>query len=157
MTIKAIIALDLEDGLGYKNKLPWPHNSEDMKWFSRQTLNSTVVMGKNTFNSLGKPLPDRHNMVVSDSMPSTSGIEVVKQDIAKSRIAFQSKVMPVYIIGGAKLLDSTLDIIDELYISRIQGVYTCDTYFKKYLTQFKESESHSYYDKNLYIEKWVKN
>lgn len=157
MTIKAVLALDLKDGLGKDNKLPWPYNSADMKWFKETTKQTAVVMGRNTWDSLPKkPLSGRYNIVVSNTMRMTRGIEVVRLDILKSRLRIIEKSMPISIIGGAKLFNFCIDIIDELHISRIPGLYSCDTYLDSYANDFKLVERHNYYDKQLYIEKWVK-
>lgn len=157
MTIKAVIALDLDNGLGRDNNLPWPHNSADLKWFKEQTTDHVVVMGKNTWESLPKkPLPNRYNIVVSNTMKLRNDAEIVRPDILKSRLKTLQNHKPIAIIGGAKLLNSCLDILDELYISRIQSYCNCDTWFLYYQTRFKLVEQHNYHELNLYTEKWIK-
>ena len=66
--IKAILACDDEWGIGKNGDLPWPHNPADLRWFKNNTLNSVVVMGKSTWDSLPrKPLPNRENLIVTTS------------------------------------------------------------------------------------------
>ena len=153
--IRAILALDDNNGLGKDNKLPWPSNLEDLNWFKNITENTTVVMGSNTWDSLPyKPLKNRHNIVVSNRRPFSKDVEIVRPDILKSRLSIIKG--DIWIIGGAFLLESLTDCIQEYWISRISGCYECDTYFSKYLYKTVKYEEHNYYDKELYIEKWKK-
>ncbi len=70
--IRAILACDQDWGIGKDGDLPWPHNPADLKWFKESTLDSTVVMGKTTWDSLPvKPLPNRQHIVVAQSVFSS--------------------------------------------------------------------------------------
>ena len=130
--IRAILAHDAYWGIGKNNTLPWPKNSEDLKWFKECTTGCTVVMGRNTWDSLPlKPLPDRKNVVISNTMKHQDNIEVVQPDIYKSRLAVIKNTDNVWIIGGAKLLENSLDIIDELWLNDVGGVYDCDIFLPK--------------------------
>ena len=139
--IRAILAHDSQYGIGKDGDLPWPKNSEDLKWFKESTSGSTVVMGRNTWNSLPfKPLPNRHNVVVSRNTNLKSDIiEVLRPDIYKSRMNVMSQHEDVWIIGGAQLLESSLDIIDELWLNNVGGEYDCDVFlpYRKIESIFK--------------------
>lgn len=154
--IRAIVALDLEDGMGYKNALPWGYNKYDLQWFKENTIGNVVVMGKNTWDSLPqRPLPQRDNIIVSDTMQCRFDAEIVRRDIFRSRLSIISDCN-VWLIGGSKLISSCYDMIDELWISRIQGYHTCDTFLQGYSTIFTQYETINNTDKQLYIEKWRK-
>jgi len=86
--IRAILACDEEWGIGRDNDLPWPHMQRDLAWFKQCTSNSTVAMGRKTWDSLPrKPLPNRKNIVVSNSnIRLPDGVERVPTDIANSRL-----------------------------------------------------------------------
>lgn len=130
--IKAILAHDDCWGIGRHGDLPWPKNSEDLKWFKESTSGSTVVMGRSTWESLPfKPLPNRHNIVVSSKMKIQNGVEIIRADIYKSRMNIMSQHEDVWIIGGAQLLESSLDIVDELWLNNVGGNYDCDVFLPK--------------------------
>lgn len=133
--IKAILAVDDEGGIGKDGTLPWPKNSTDMKWFKDNTSGHVVVMGSTTWSAAGmpKPLPNRCNVVASfrpesefekahHVIPGPDLIAGVKD------IEDQYPGLIVWIIGGAAIIKETLPIIDEFYLTRIDGTYDCDTF-----------------------------
>ncbi len=132
-----ILAADENGGIGYKNGLPWPKGSEDLKFFKRTTEDQVVVMGSNTWKSLGglAPLKGRTNYVLSASNDYTKfpGCEDVYdytsykiEDILES-ITYRHKYQDVFIIGGKTLYDATHKFCDTIYLTRILGKYKCDT------------------------------
>lgn len=138
MTVNAILAHDSFWGIGKNGDLPWPKNSDDLKWFKENTHGGVVVMGRKTWEGLYvKPLPGRLNYVISSSNNISRGyhgiyggdniVEVIKDKIV-NRYADHSKI---WIIGGAQLVESCLDIIDELWLNNVEGVYDCDTFLPK--------------------------
>lgn len=150
--IRAIVAADEEDGIGLNNSLPWPHKSEDLQWFKQSTQKAIVVMGRKTWEDpkMPKPLPNRYNIVVSSSYIEQGPNLVVTLD--KLDKILQQVNKPIWIIGGAKLLEHCLPVCKELWISRIAGNYNCDTYLPKYKDKFwlkQEIKSNT-----LSIEKW---
>tara|TARA_B110000503_G_scaffold106058_1_gene158335 strand:- start:4898 stop:5401 length:504 start_codon:yes stop_codon:yes gene_type:complete len=160
--IRAILAHDSQWGIGKDGDLPWPKNSEDLKWFKECTWESVVVMGRNTWDSLPYsfcPLPNRYNVIVSNTLRTLDHlmVEVVKPDIYKSRLNILSSTQDVWIIGGAQLIKSSLDIIDELWLNNVQGDYECDTFLPIY--QITELFSPSSWEVKSFgtITKWIKN
>lgn len=155
--IRAILACDQEWGIGKNGALPWPHNSADLKWFKQHTNNSTIVMGRKTWESLPvKPLPNRENIVVTSGLIKGPDVVVDMRSFYKilPQIKFQKDV---WIIGGAQLVEHCLDVIDEFYLSRIEGVYNCDTFLPADLIMdnfnlYDAEET----DSDLYIEKWAR-
>ena len=130
--IRAILAHDAYWGIGKAGTLPWPHNPDDLKWFKECTDSGVVVMGRKTWESLPrKPLPGRKNVIVSNTMKQQTDVEVVQTDIYKSRLATINYTDNVWIIGGAKLLEDSLDIIDELWLNDVGNDYNCDTFLPK--------------------------
>jgi dihydrofolate reductase len=156
--IRAILACDNEYGIGKDNTLPWPHNSKDLQWFKQQTQNGIVVMGRNTWESLPvKPLPKRHNIVVSNTMSHGAKCEVVPTDIFRSRIEIVRghEERSIWFIGGATLVESYLDLIDEIWLSRVRGTYDCDTFLP--MSKIKTLFSIYEIDVNgIHIERWKK-
>ena len=158
--IKAILACDDEWGIGKNGTLPWPHNPADQQWFKECTLNSTVVMGRATWDDPGmpKPLPMRHNVIVSSTMIHSNWtfIEVVRPDIYKSRCVTMDAIddNDVWITGGARLVADSLNIIDEIWLSRIKGTYDCDTFLPQDLIETTFSLISSQNHGDIYIDKW---
>lgn len=163
--IKAIFACDEFWGIGKNNSLPWPHNPEDLKWFKEQTDGDVVVMGKNTWESLPiKPLPNRLNCVISSDPNITKGyngrytgksnIERTIKEMIENRFVHD---IDVWIIGGAQLFSSCINIVDEIHLSRIEGTYDCDTFLPKMkIMRDYIKDSYIFTENGLLIEKWVK-
>ena len=153
--IRAILACDEEWGIGKNGDMPWPHNRADLQWFKKMTYGQAIVMGRNTWNSLPvKPLPGRQNIVVSTT--EVEGATYTFGEGFKKRIVDLNFEFPVWIIGGGQLIEHCLDIIDELWLSRIEGEYDCDVKLPgtKILEQFELDGASP--ETDIYVEKWVK-
>lgn len=133
--IRAILAHDAYWGIGKAGTLPWPKNSDDLKWFKETTLGGVVVMGKTTWDSLpesSKPLPGRNNVVVTSSLDDKAGpYHFLTFDQAEYHIRSMSLIQDVWIIGGAKLFESMIDIVEEIWLNNVGGAYDCDTFLPK--------------------------
>jgi dihydrofolate reductase len=153
--IYAIFACDDSWGIGKNGTLPWPHNSADLKWFKSLTEHSTIMMGRKTWDSLPvKPLPKRKNIVVSSSSVEGAHISVSINQLKKITIPMLEYVGDIWIIGGAQLLESCIDEIDEIWLSRIKSDYNCDTFLPKNLIEEKFELYEHYFDGKLITEKY---
>ena len=144
--IKAILACDDAGGVGKDGNMPWPHNSTDLQWFKENTAGHAVVMGSSTWKSsqIPKPLPKRINVLVTSRKENYPGAHHYITGDLKHEIGLYADDNPgliTWIIGGANIIEQTLGIIDEFYISRIPGTYDCDTFLplKKIETLFEKS------------------
>lgn len=127
--LKAIFACDDNWGIGKNGNLPWPHNSEDLKWFKQMTNDHTVIMGRKTWDSLPqKPLPNRTNIVVSGK--KVNGVITLSHSEFIKYLE-DSSHKELWLIGGSQLLDSCIHLIDELWLSRINGTFDCDTFLPR--------------------------
>jgi len=157
--IRAILACDEDWGIGKDNALPWPHNPSDLAWFKQCTIGGVVVMGRRTWDSLpNKPLPNRNNVIItSEEKPTYGPYHFVQFNSYKSTVAQMSKLQNIWIIGGSQLINNSLDIIDEFWLSRISGTYECDTYLPRDIIKisYKLYSTESTED-NLCVEKWRK-
>ena len=134
MEINAIVACDEEWGIGKDNSMPWPHNKQDMKWFKENTKNHVVLMGSNTWESLpSKPLPDRINIVCTTKELGEPTVSTWTGDISTGIEYFKSlyKGRKLWIIGGANLYKQAIPLCDHIYLTRIKGVYGCNTFLDK--------------------------
>ena len=153
--IRAILACDENWGIGKNGGMPWPHNRADLQWFKKMTYGQAIVMGRNTWSSLPvRPLPGRQNIVVSTT--EVEGATHTFGEGFKGRIVDLNFEFPVWIIGGGQLIEHCLDIIDELWLSRIEGEYDCDVKLPgtKILEQFVLDSASP--ETDIYVEKWVK-
>lgn len=140
--INCIVAVDKSHGIGFQGQMPWPHLKGDMQWFKRMTTGQVVIMGSTTYDSIGKPLPNRINVVISRKR--ILGDHTF--DDCGSALDYCSVEYPdkdIFIIGGGNIYRQYLDIIDRFYITEIDEEYQCDTFFnleyvQKHFTKVKE-------------------
>jgi len=123
--ISIIVAVDAKYGMGYKGKLPW-HFSSDLKHFKKITEGHTVVMGRKTWESIGKPLPNRNNVVLSkQNMLLPQNVTLLKniEDVLDLH-------GDIFIIGGSEIYKQFFPYTKHLYITSIEENYECDTFFE---------------------------
>ena len=144
--IRAILACDEDGGVGKDGNMPWPHNSTDLQWFKENTAGHAVVMGSSTWESsqIPKPLPKRINVLATSRKEEFPGAHHYINGDLKHEVGLYADDNPgiiTWIIGGANIIEQTLGIIDEFYISRIPGTYNCDTFLplKKIETLFEKT------------------
>ena len=131
--IKAILACDDTGGVSKDGTLPWPNNSKDLTWFKTCTSGHVVVMGATTWEDphMPRPLPNRKNVLVTSRKEELAGAhEYISGDIATevTRIANENNGVITWVIGGPQIIEQTLGVIDEFYLSRIPGKFDCDTH-----------------------------
>lgn len=145
--INIIAAISKNNVLGKDNKLLW-HLPNDLKYFKKITTGKTVVMGRKTFESIGKPLPNRRNIVVSNRNLNIENVEIVNN--IKDIISLNDDI---FIIGGGEIYKSTINLADKLYITLIDFEFSGDVYFPDIdLTKWKitNKEYHQKDEKNKY-------
>lgn len=129
--ISIIVAVAENGIIGDKNTLLW-HISEDLRRFKALTTGHPVVMGRKTFESLGRPLPNRRNVVISRQELAIDGCEVV-HSLDEALALFPSDE-EVFIIGGAQIYAEALPIADRFYLTRVGHTYEGDTRFPDWAT-----------------------
>lgn len=132
--------------IGKNNQLPW-HFSEDLQFFKQLTTFQTVIMGRKTYESIGKPLPNRENFVLTKSQSyQASGIQIFNeiQDAIHA-----VKTDKVFIIGGAHIYQQTLDYIDGIYMTYIHQTFEGDTFFPELPPCFIENSHQKLRDEPL--------
>jgi len=156
--IRAILACDDAWGIGKDGTLPWPHNPADQRWFKETTMGGVVAMGKTTWDDpdMPKPLPGRNNVVITSSEKDKDqgSYHFIKFDLAKTSLIEMNKLQNVWVIGGAKLVESLMPIIDEIWLSRIKGTYNCDTFLPRDLIETTFNLVSSEREGEVYIDKW---
>lgn len=127
--ISIIVAVARNGVIGDKNNMPW-HISEDLRNFKRVTTGHPVVMGRNTFLSLGRPLPGRTNVVVSRTVKQIEGCSVAGS--LDEAFALFGADEEVFVIGGAQVYAQTLEVADRFYLTRVEHDYEGDTLFPEW-------------------------
>ena len=133
--ISIICAIGKNNEIGFQNKLLWGI-PDDMQHFKNLTTGHTVVMGEKTFESIGKPLPNRHNIIVTlDKNYKNSDCEVrySLEDVLKEA---KNKSEEIFIIGGGQIYKQSLPYADKLYLTIVNDSPKADTYFPNY-SEFK--------------------
>tara|TARA_B100000401_G_scaffold438442_1_gene387158 strand:+ start:4846 stop:5352 length:507 start_codon:yes stop_codon:yes gene_type:complete len=146
MPIKMIVAVDECFGIGKDNKMPWNIRC-DMNYFSKLTKGTgrnAIVMGRNTYESIGRPLPNRRNIVLTknENYEVTNPNIWIYNDIATMIKYLNSEAFfeDIWIIGGAAIYQEFLNmgIINEIYITHVSGNYDCDTFFPNISNHYVE-------------------
>jgi len=124
--ISIIVATDKNNLIGKDNDLPW-RIPADLAYFKKVTLGSTIVMGRKTYESIGKPLPKRRNIILSRQEFHADGCETLHSIEEVERFNVDGEEL--FIIGGAHIFKETLPIADFLYLTYIDEEFEGDTYF----------------------------
>lgn len=128
MQLSIITAFDINRVIGFKNQLPWSLPA-DLLRFKRITWGKPIIMGRNTYESIGKPLPGRTNIILSHQEKVYPGCVVFHSFEQAIETLLDEK--EIFIIGGANLYEQTLSKVDRLYLTIINHEFRGDTYFPK--------------------------
>lgn len=140
--VSIIVAIAQNGIIGDKNSLLW-HIKEDMRFFRQKTTSHPVIMGRKTYDSLGKPLPNRTNVVISRTVTHIDGCTVVHS--LEEAIALFSAEEEIFIIGGAQIYAQAIPLADKMYITQVEHSYQGDTAFPAWdKSQWKMVEKNSY-------------
>jgi dihydrofolate reductase len=121
-----VVATDSNNGIGINNTLPW-HLPEDLAHFKRTTSGHPIIMGRKTFDSIGRPLPNRRNIVITRNPDwQHAGVEAVTSFEAAKALVGDAQA---FIIGGAQIYADTLAGTDRIIVTKIDKAYDCDAFF----------------------------
>ena len=125
-TLTLIVATDNAGGIGIRNTLPWKL-PEDLAHFKRTTTGHPILMGRKTFESIGRPLPNRRNIVISRNPDwQHEGVETVASLQAALDLTDAAEV---FVIGGAEIYRLALPLADRLIVTEISQRFDCDAFF----------------------------
>lgn len=136
LPFKAIAAMAENRVIGAGDKIPW-HLPEDFKWFKQTTVGHVLVMGRKTYESIGRPLPGRQTLVLSRSSKAIEGVELIG---SLDEIDVADKTKTVFICGGAEIYELALPLCSDLFLTRVKRVATGDVLFPPFEDQFREAE-----------------
>lgn len=137
MKLSMIVAMGKNRVIGIDNKMPW-HLPADLQWFKKTTLGSPIIMGRKTYDSIGRPLPGRLNIILSRNADlEIEGCTVV--NTLSDALDAAKGADEVFITGGAHLYEKFLQDADCLYLTMIDAKFAGDTFFPDY-TQYAWKE-----------------
>ena len=133
MIVSLIVALSRNGVIGVDNQLPW-HLPDDLRYFKSVTMGKPLIMGRKTFQSIGRPLPGRTNIVLTRDAEWTADGVVVVHDLdaamaAAEHSSVKSGIDEVMIIGGEQIYTMTLATADRLYLTEVDAVVEGDAFF----------------------------
>lgn len=126
MTFSLIVATTKNNVIGKDNQMPW-HLPADLAWFRQNTIGKPVIMGRKTYESIGRPLPKRINIVLSRQPFEQEG--VIWKNSLESAVDFVKESEEILLIGGGELFKQYLPQADKLYLTQIQAEIEGDTFF----------------------------
>lgn len=138
--VTLILAYGPDGVLGNHGALPWPNHQEDMRRFRQATMGGTLIMGRKTYESIGKPLPWRQNVVLSHNPDKIEGLgpDVAVAKDMNSAMALAGKT-PVFVIGGAAVFGIAMPYATRILLTEMHGSFPGDVYFKiPFLHQWRE-------------------
>ncbi len=133
---KAIAAMSENRVIGQGNKIPW-HLPEDFKWFKKMTTGNVIVMGRKTFEAIGKPLPNRETIVLSRGPFHHPGARTIS-NLGQIDLANESR--EVFICGGAQIYEQALPLCSELYLTLVKRLVEGNAFFPPFEERFEKVE-----------------
>ena len=153
MIISIIAAMDRKCGIGVDNKLPW-RLSADLKRFRELTMGHHIIVGRKTFESIGRPLPGRRMIVVThDVNYKAEGCDVTHSVEDAINLARERGESEVFICGGAEIYAQTIGVADRMYLTFVDAEVAADTFFPEFDEREWSEQESSYQpadDRNQY-------
>lgn len=154
-TISIIVAIAKDRAIGKSNQLLW-NIPEDLQHFKKVTSGHPVIMGENTFKSIGRPLPKRLNIVLTqDEKYKPEGCTVAYSIPEAIKIATQKDKNEIFFIGGGMIYKQALPLADKLYLTVVEGDYEADVYFPEYEEYFNKVIKEESHDNGHYKYKFL--
>jgi dihydrofolate reductase len=141
-----IVAYDKNRGIGASNDLLWLRDlPADLRHFKELTTGSSIIMGRKTYESMGHPLPNRQNIVISRNMKPIDGITVVR-NLAEAYAAATSS--EVYIIGGGQIYQLAIDDVDRILVTEVNESFPAEVFFPAVNPKFWIEVSREHHEKD---------
>jgi len=142
MTISIVVAIAANNAIGKDNQLLW-RLPNDLKHFKQITSGHTIIMGRKTYDSVGKPLPNRRNIVITRQNINIEGCEVVNS--LDAALALCANEPEIFIVGGAEIYKHAMQVTNRIYLTIVHQSFDGDTYFPEIKAdEWKETEREDY-------------
>src|ERR1700732_4173656 len=133
--MKAIVAMTRDRVIGKNNKIPW-RLPDEQRWFKEVTMGHPILMGRKTFESIGKPLPGRRNIVVSRT-GNFAGVDLIRDLQSFDPAPFEWQGKEIFVIGGAEIFLALLGRCDSFYGTIVKEDYPGDAFFPEFESKFE--------------------
>ena len=146
MIISSLVAMNADNVIGVNNDLPWKLK-DDLQHFKNYSMNKAIIMGRNTYDSIGRPLPNRFNIVVSSTMAETEGLTIAQNLTDAIELATNYSISvdqdEIVLIGGARIFDEGMKYVNKLVISWVDAPnIKGDVYFPNFdLSEWGQDKS----------------
>ncbi len=148
MRISFIVAKSEDNVIGINNKLPW-HLKDDLQNFKKITMGHHILMGRKTFESIGKSLPGRMSFVISsDPKPNSDNVFWFTSIFRAIKQAERNGESELFIIGGEKIFKYAISLVDRIYLTEVKGQIKGDTYFPQLSLKNWKKISEQHFTKN---------
>jgi dihydrofolate reductase len=148
MRISFIVAKSEDNVIGINNKLPW-HLKDDLQNFKKITMGHHILMGRKTFESIGKGLPGRMSFVISsDPKPNSDNVFWFTSIFRAIKQAERNGESELFIIGGEKIFKYAISLVDRIYLTEVRGQIKGDTYFPQLSLKNWKKISEQHFTKN---------
>lgn len=138
MNLSIIVAMGRNRVIGIDNQLPWLIPA-DLMYFKSVTMAKPIIMGRKTYDSIGRPLPGRKNIVITRNEGwKADGVAVVHNFASAIKAAEGEKTSEVMVIGGAQIYAEALLLVDKLYVTEVDVAPEGDAYFPEFSNEFQE-------------------
>jgi dihydrofolate reductase len=137
--MKAIVAMTRNRVIGQNNRIPWRLRGEQ-GWFKEVTMGHPILMGRKTFESIGKPLPGRRNLVVTRTGNFT-GVDLIRDLRTFDPAVYELDGREIFVIGGAEIFAALLHRCDAIYLTIVKEEFAGNTYFPEFESEFKLSQT----------------
>ena len=134
MSINIIVCIDKNNGIGYQGTIPWK-SKKDMRYFRKMTTNGVCIMGRKTFQSIGKLLPQRINVIITRNSKLEISGAIIKTNVKSAIETFEGK--DIWIIGGEQIYNDCLVYATKIYKTVIDKEFVCDRFFTNVSNDFK--------------------
>jgi dihydrofolate reductase len=127
--LSLIVATDEENGIGKNNQLLW-HLPNDLKFFKKTTSGHTIIMGRKTYDSIGKPLPNRRNIIITRKENlKIEGVEIFNS--LENALLACADEEETFVIGGGEIYRESLPLVNQIYLTKVSHQFNADTFFPK--------------------------
>ena len=158
MKVSQIVAVSKNRAIGKDNDLIW-HLPSDLQFFKRRTSGHHIIMGRKNYESIGRPLPNRTNVIISRNVDYQAEGCVTVQSIQEALdLAESNNETEAFIIGGGQIYEQSLDLVSTIYLTEVHEEFEGDTFYPELGNEWKEEERefHGKDEKNKYDYSFVK-
>ena len=130
MILSLIVAMDEEGGIGRDNRIPW-HLSADLRRFKQITMGHCIIMGRRTYESIGRSLPGRTSIVITSQNNYQTEADVIQVDSLEAALQAAKRLgeIEAFIVGGGEIFQQSLPLADRIYLTRVHTHIRADTFF----------------------------